>query len=121
MRSPGCSDGQTSEGMCAALLEAMGLGTPVLARAVPGNRAIVQHGRTGLLFATPGEAVALAAAVLDGGSSASSLPNGQSLPSTILRAHYRFRHPLIPNQALSTETKSPQMPRPMLNGTARVV
>ncbi|RUS89783.1 hypothetical protein EGW08_002486 [Elysia chlorotica] len=42
-----------SEGMCLAVLEAMQLCTPVLARDVPGNRAIVKHGDTGLLFDSP--------------------------------------------------------------------
>ncbi|GFR66588.1 glycosyltransferase 1 domain-containing protein 1 [Elysia marginata] len=42
-----------SEGMCLALLEAMQLGTPVLARDVPGNRAIVHDMHTGLLFDSP--------------------------------------------------------------------
>ncbi|GFN76493.1 glycosyltransferase 1 domain-containing protein 1 [Plakobranchus ocellatus] len=42
-----------SEGMCLALLEAMQLGTPVIARDIPGNRAIVQDGHTGLLFDSP--------------------------------------------------------------------
>ena len=39
-----------SEGMSNALLEAMAAGVPVLARANAGNRAVVAHGRTGLLF-----------------------------------------------------------------------
>ena len=39
-----------SEGMSQALLEAMTLQVPVLARDIPGNRAIVQDGVTGLLF-----------------------------------------------------------------------
>ncbi|MGH8459802.1 MAG: glycosyltransferase [Nevskiales bacterium] len=39
-----------SEGMSNSLLEAMAAGVPVLARANAGNRAVVSHGRTGLLF-----------------------------------------------------------------------
>ena len=39
-----------SEGMCNSLLEAMSLGTPVLARANSGNRALIEDGVTGLLF-----------------------------------------------------------------------
>ncbi|XP_068616991.1 glycosyltransferase 1 domain-containing protein 1 [Brachionichthys hirsutus] len=46
-----------SEGMSAAILEAMDLGVPVLARDIPGNAAIVQHELTGLLFASPQEFV----------------------------------------------------------------
>ena len=34
----------TSEGMCNSLLEAMLVGTPVLARANPGNAALLGHG-----------------------------------------------------------------------------
>ncbi|XP_076435001.1 glycosyltransferase 1 domain-containing protein 1-like isoform X2 [Babylonia areolata] len=44
-----------SEGMALAILEAMQLNTPVLARDIPGNRAIVEDGRTGLLFDSPQE------------------------------------------------------------------
>ncbi|TSD00657.1 MAG: glycosyl transferase/hydrolase, partial [Candidatus Peregrinibacteria bacterium Greene1014_49] len=44
-----------SEGLCNTLLEAMHVGTPVLARDIPGNRALVAHRETGMLFATPEE------------------------------------------------------------------
>ncbi|XP_059193168.1 glycosyltransferase 1 domain-containing protein 1 [Centropristis striata] len=46
-----------SEGMSAAILEAMDLGVPVLARDIPGNAAIVQHEFTGLLYLSPQEFV----------------------------------------------------------------
>ncbi|CAJ1068054.1 glycosyltransferase 1 domain-containing protein 1 isoform X2 [Xyrichtys novacula] len=46
-----------SEGMSAAILEAMDLGVPVLARDIPGNAAVVQHEFTGLLYSTPQEFV----------------------------------------------------------------
>ncbi|XP_029365931.1 glycosyltransferase 1 domain-containing protein 1 isoform X3 [Echeneis naucrates] len=46
-----------SEGMSAAILEAMDLGVPVLARDIPGNAAVVQHDFTGLLYASPQEFV----------------------------------------------------------------
>ncbi|XP_049625235.1 glycosyltransferase 1 domain-containing protein 1 [Suncus etruscus] len=49
-----------SEGMSAAILEAMDLEVPVLARNIPGNAAVVQHGVTGLLFANPQEFLQLA-------------------------------------------------------------
>ncbi|KAI3371874.1 hypothetical protein L3Q82_006750 [Scortum barcoo] len=46
-----------SEGMSAAILEAMDLGVPVLARDIPGNAAVVQHELTGLLYSSPQEFV----------------------------------------------------------------
>ncbi|KAF1388691.1 hypothetical protein PFLUV_G00065260 [Perca fluviatilis] len=46
-----------SEGMSAAILEAMDLGVPVLARDIPGNAALVQHEFTGLLYSSPQEFV----------------------------------------------------------------
>ncbi|XP_056274613.1 glycosyltransferase 1 domain-containing protein 1 isoform X2 [Pseudoliparis swirei] len=42
-----------SEGMSAAILEAMDLGVPVLARDIPGNAAVVRHEVTGLLYSSP--------------------------------------------------------------------
>ena len=39
-----------SESMSNTLLEAMVLGRPVLASDIPGNRAVVRHGETGLLY-----------------------------------------------------------------------
>ncbi|XP_059749655.1 glycosyltransferase 1 domain-containing protein 1 isoform X1 [Balaenoptera ricei] len=49
-----------SEGMSAAVLEAMDLEVPVLARNIPGNAAVVKHEVTGLLFSDPQEFVRLA-------------------------------------------------------------
>jgi glycosyltransferase involved in cell wall biosynthesis len=46
-----------NEGMCLAILEAMTLGVPVLARRNTGNTSLIKHGKTGLLFDTPDEAV----------------------------------------------------------------
>ncbi|XP_061842082.1 glycosyltransferase 1 domain-containing protein 1 isoform X2 [Nerophis lumbriciformis] len=46
-----------SEGMSAAILEAMDLGLPVLARNIPGNTAIVQNEVTGLVYSSPQEFV----------------------------------------------------------------
>ena len=55
----------TSEGMCNSLLEAMLVGTPVLARANPGNAALLGHGDAiGLLFETEDELVQRAEALL---------------------------------------------------------
>ncbi|KAG9270532.1 glycosyltransferase 1 domain-containing protein 1 [Astyanax mexicanus] len=53
-----------SEGMSAAILEAMDLGLPVLARDIPGNAAVVQHESTGLLFSSPQEFVSLSKRLL---------------------------------------------------------
>ncbi|XP_025092054.1 glycosyltransferase 1 domain-containing protein 1-like isoform X1 [Pomacea canaliculata] len=44
-----------SEGMSLAILEAMKMKLPVLARDIPGNSSIIQDGRNGLLFSTPEE------------------------------------------------------------------
>ncbi|CAI9740461.1 Hypothetical predicted protein [Octopus vulgaris] len=44
-----------SEGMSTAILEAMQLGTPVIARNIPGNSAILQDGKSALLYNTPQE------------------------------------------------------------------
>ncbi|XP_072244456.1 glycosyltransferase 1 domain-containing protein 1 isoform X2 [Leuresthes tenuis] len=46
-----------SEGMSAAILEAMDLRIPVLAKNIPGNAAVVQHEVTGLLYSSPQEFV----------------------------------------------------------------
>uniref|UniRef100_A0A8P4G7E9 Glycosyltransferase 1 domain containing 1 n=1 Tax=Dicentrarchus labrax TaxID=13489 RepID=A0A8P4G7E9_DICLA len=48
-----------SEGMSAAILEAMDLGVPVLARDIPGNAAVVQHEFTGLLYSSPQRGVSV--------------------------------------------------------------
>uniref|UniRef100_A0A1D5QCG1 Glycosyltransferase 1 domain-containing protein 1 n=2 Tax=Macaca mulatta TaxID=9544 RepID=A0A1D5QCG1_MACMU len=53
-----------SEGMSAAILEAMDLEVPVLARNIPGNAAVVKHEVTGLLFSSPQEFVHLAKRLL---------------------------------------------------------
>ena len=49
-----------AEGMCGSLLEALAISIPVLARAAPGNLALIRHQRTGLLYNTAEECVALA-------------------------------------------------------------
>ncbi|KAG9354827.1 hypothetical protein JZ751_001540 [Albula glossodonta] len=53
-----------SEGMSAAILEAMDLRVPVVARDIPGNAAIVRHEETGLLFSTPQEFVSVSKRLL---------------------------------------------------------
>lgn len=45
-----------NEGMCLAILEAMSLHLPVVARRNTGNTSIVTHGKTGLLYETPEQA-----------------------------------------------------------------
>ncbi len=42
-----------SEGQPISLLEGMAAGKPALARDIPGNRSVVQHGYNGYLFSTP--------------------------------------------------------------------
>ncbi|KAK1156379.1 glycosyltransferase 1 domain-containing protein 1-like [Acipenser oxyrinchus oxyrinchus] len=58
-RSFALVNSSVSEGMSAAVLEAMHLGVPVLARNIPGNAAIVIHEDTGLLFSNPQEFIEL--------------------------------------------------------------
>lgn len=50
------------EGMPVATLEAMAWQVPVIASDVPGNRDVVEHGKTGLLY-RPGDIEALAGAI----------------------------------------------------------
>lgn len=54
-----------SEGMAAVVLEAMDLGTPVIARRNDGNEALIQHGVTGFLFSSPGEFKEIAEKFMD--------------------------------------------------------
>ncbi|NXG33215.1 GL1D1 protein, partial [Dromaius novaehollandiae] len=54
-----------SEGMSAAILEAMDLDIPVLARNIPGNAAIIKHKDTGLLFSDPQEFVMLSKSLMN--------------------------------------------------------
>ncbi|NXU47559.1 GL1D1 protein, partial [Turnix velox] len=54
-----------SEGMSAAILEAMDLGIPVLARNIPGNATIIKHKETGLLFSDPQEFVVLSKSLMN--------------------------------------------------------
>ncbi|XP_010894018.1 glycosyltransferase 1 domain-containing protein 1 isoform X2 [Esox lucius] len=53
-----------SEGMSAAILEAMDLEVPVVARDIPGNTALVQHEVTGLLYSSPQEFVSMSKRLL---------------------------------------------------------
>ncbi|XP_070991884.1 glycosyltransferase 1 domain-containing protein 1 isoform X2 [Oncorhynchus clarkii lewisi] len=56
-RSAALVNSSVSEGMSAAILEAMDLEVPVVARDIPGNTAVVQHEVTGLLYSSPQEFV----------------------------------------------------------------
>ncbi|KAG7275689.1 hypothetical protein CRUP_028850 [Coryphaenoides rupestris] len=56
-RSFAVVNSSVSEGMSAAILEAMHLEVPVVARDIPGNAAVVKHEVTGLLYSTPQEFV----------------------------------------------------------------
>eukprot|EP01147_Barroeca_monosierra_P010229 gene10228-2385_t len=62
--SRACVNTSLSEGMCGALLEAMALKVPVIARNIVGNAAIVNHEQTGLLFSTPSEFITCAKRVI---------------------------------------------------------
>ncbi|XP_048241175.1 glycosyltransferase 1 domain-containing protein 1-like [Haliotis rufescens] len=53
-----------SEGMSLAVLEAMDMGIPVLARRVTGNQDLVQDRKTGLLYDTPQEFVLQARSIM---------------------------------------------------------
>jgi glycosyltransferase involved in cell wall biosynthesis len=55
-----------SEGMSNAIMEAMALGTPVVARRHAGNLSLIKEGETGLAFSTPLEAMAACDRVLAG-------------------------------------------------------
>jgi glycosyltransferase involved in cell wall biosynthesis len=57
-----------SESSPNSLLEAMALGVPVLARDIPGNRAVIQHGKTGFLFDSPDDFLASAMLLLEDGN-----------------------------------------------------
>lgn len=54
-----------SEGMAAVVLEAMDLGTLVIARRNEGNESLIQHGVTGFLFSSPQEFKDIAEKLMD--------------------------------------------------------
>jgi len=54
------------EGMPKALIEAMACGLPIVATDIPGNREIVEHGKTGLLCDTSAESIQSALALVLG-------------------------------------------------------
>jgi glycosyltransferase involved in cell wall biosynthesis len=54
-----------TEGLANALLEATSLAVPILARNIPGNAAIVEHGSNGLLYSTREEFCQQALRLLD--------------------------------------------------------
>lgn len=74
-----------SESCPNAVLEAMALGTPVVVRDIPGNRSIVTHGLSGLLFATPATCREQLEAVLDDRAFARML--AQHAQATIAATH----------------------------------
>ncbi|MBN3322494.1 GL1D1 protein, partial [Atractosteus spatula] len=63
-RSVALVNSSVSEGMSAAILEAMDLEVPVVARNIPGNAAVIKHEETGLLFSNPQEFVDLSRTLL---------------------------------------------------------
>jgi glycosyltransferase involved in cell wall biosynthesis len=56
-----------SEGLANSLAEASTLGVPILARDIPGNRAVVEHGVNGLLFDDAASFARYARQLLDSG------------------------------------------------------
>ncbi|MBE0595989.1 MAG: glycosyltransferase, partial [Desulfuromonadales bacterium] len=54
-----------SEGLPNALLEAAALGRPILARDIPGNAAVVEHGVNGLLYGDEDELLRSARTLLE--------------------------------------------------------
>ena len=74
-----------SEGMCNSLLEAMLIGTPVLARANAGNVALLRHLETGLLYESAEECVRLAQQLLADDALSSRL-------AAAAAAHVRDQH-----------------------------
>ena len=77
-----------TEGQSNTLLEAMSLGTPVIARNVDGNSSIIMSGVNGLLFDTADGAVALVAAVcgLSFFGDVSSLQSADTVAAEVLAA-----------------------------------
>jgi glycosyltransferase involved in cell wall biosynthesis len=54
-----------SEGLSNALMEAMSVGTPILANDIPGNRDLLRDGETGLLYRGAGDYRAKLSRLLD--------------------------------------------------------
>lgn len=101
------------EGMSLALLEAMGSGVPVVASDIPGNRALVEHERTGLL-APVGDSTAWAAAIERlAGDPVLSLALGGA-GRRLVAEHYSLRRcaesHLAIFERLLAESSSPGMP-----------
>ncbi|KAL6074304.1 glycosyltransferase 1 domain containing 1 [Balamuthia mandrillaris] len=65
MKSIAVVNSSRSEGLSNVLVEAMLLGTPVVARRIQGNESVIEHETTGLLFDTPHDFVAYAKRLLD--------------------------------------------------------
>ncbi|HIJ87096.1 MAG TPA: glycosyltransferase family 4 protein [Desulfuromonadales bacterium] len=91
-----------SESMPNTLLEAMALGRPVLASDIPGNRTVVQHGDTGLLYHDQESfrqcviRLAMDAELRDGlGGRAAQYMRTSFSPQAETAAHLRLYHALI--------------------------
>ena len=87
----------TSKSECSpnSILEAMQIGTPVIARDIPGNAAIVRHDDTGLLFETPNSFRTQAEAML----------RNTELRDTLVRNAMRY---VEAHHSLSSERKAYQ-------------
>ncbi|XP_006894744.1 PREDICTED: glycosyltransferase 1 domain-containing protein 1 [Elephantulus edwardii] len=96
-----------SEGMSAAILEAMDLEVPVLARDIPGNAAVVTHEVTGLLFSDPQEFVKLAKRLLgDPVLERDIVANGREY----VRTHHSWQTERTTYQSLVWRLGGPQSP-----------
>jgi phosphatidylinositol alpha-mannosyltransferase len=90
------------------LTEAFAAGTPVIASDIPGYAGVVRNGTDGVLV-PPGDATALAGAVLD---LAYDLPRRRTLSHAAYQASARFAWPLVAEQVLKAYEDAIAMPAP---------
>ncbi len=89
-----------TEGLSNALLEALAVGRPVLARDIPGNRSLLEPGAVGRLFDQPDEFVREAAELLENPGEAEAL--GRRARAYVLE-HFHAADELARFQALYQE------------------
>lgn len=78
-----------SEGMALAILEAMALSTPVIARNIPGNMAVVEDGQTGFIYDSPGKFIEKAESLLENPQLVETVCNNAS---TYIRQHHSMEN-----------------------------